>query len=235
MKSERILEMINNNEIKELKKILQDEIYLNSLKGNPGKKKRYAAMKKFFNYVTQNNNPALLSPCKDVEVDTWMLSGKYNCFCDSYSIVLTTEDIGEITPYDIKIGKYFDIEKLLCDNVNDLHTSRIDFNSILAKAKSLGYKLKKSEVDTYGNYKELKVEYLLKYKPFKDKDSTYFKMGLFDKAFSIIDDGNPCEVYYMNRKAPLFIKSSIGLCIVSPIIVSEDIKEQKTIIEAVEI
>ena len=227
MKTERILEMINNNEVEELKKILQDEIYTNHLKGSPGKKKRYAAMKRFFKYVTQNN-PALLSPCRGVEVSTGMLSGKYNCFCDSYSIVLSTEDIGKIKPYNTDKGKYFDIEKLLCDNINDLHISRIDFNSVLAKAKSLGYKLIKSEVS--GNY-----EYILKYKPFDDKDSAYFKIGLFDKAFSIIDDGKPCEVYYMNRKAPLFIKSSIGLCLVLPINASEDIEEQKTIIEAMEI
>lgn len=227
MKAEKILEMINNNEIKELKKILQDEIYTNHLKGSPGKKKRYTAMNRFFKYVTQNN-PALLSPCRDVEVSTGILSGKYNCFCDSYSIVLTAEDIGEIKPYNTDKGKYFDIEKLLCGNINDLHISRIDFNSVLAKAKSLGYKLIKSEVS--GNY-----EYILKYKPFDDKDSAYFKIGLFDKAFSIIDDGKPCEVYYMNRKAPLFIKSSIGLCLVLPINASEDIEEQKTIIEAMEI
>lgn len=234
MKTERILEMINNNEIEELKNILQDEIYTNHLKGNPGKKKRYAAMKRFFKYVTQNNQ-ALLSPCKDIEVNTGMLSGKYNCFCDSYSVVLTMEDIGEIKPYNTDKGKYFDIEKLLCDNINDLHISRIDFNSVLAKAKSLGYKLIKSEVENSGSYEESKTEYILKYKPFEDKDSAYFKMGLFDKAFSIIDDGEPCEVYYMNRKAPLFIKTSIGLCLVLPINAREDIEEQKTIIEAMEI
>lgn len=234
MKTEKILEMINNNEIEELKKILQDEIFTSNLKGNPGQKKRYAAMKKFFKYVTQNNQ-ALLSPCKNVEVNTEMLSGKYNCFCDSYSVVLTTEDIGEIEPYNTDKGKYFDIEKILCDNVNDLHISKIDFNSLLAKAKSLGYKLKKSEVERSGNYKESKEEYILKYKPFEDRDSAYFKMGLLDKAFSIIDDGQPCEVYYMDRKSPLFVKSSIGLCIVLPIYASEDIEEKKTIIEAVEI
>lgn len=61
MKTERILEMINKNEIKELKKILQDEIYTSNINANPGQKKRYAAMKKFYKYVTQKN-PALLSP-----------------------------------------------------------------------------------------------------------------------------------------------------------------------------
>lgn len=43
--SGKILEMINNNEIKELKKILQDEIYTSNINGSHGQKKRYAAMK----------------------------------------------------------------------------------------------------------------------------------------------------------------------------------------------
>lgn len=233
MKTEKILEMINNNKIEELKKVLQDEIFTSNLKGNQGKKKRYTAMKKYFNYVTQKDNEALLKPCKNVEVDTEMLSGKYNCFCDLYSVVLTMEDIGEIEPYNTNKGKYFDIERLLYDNVNDLHISEIDFNLVLAKAKSLGYKLKKSEVE---NSKcNIKAEYLLKYKPFEDRQPAYFKMGLFDKAFSIINDGKPCEVFYLNRKAPLFIKSSIGLCLVLPINPTEDIEERRTIIEAVEI
>lgn len=232
MKTERILEMINKNEIKELKKILQDEIYTSNINANPGQKKRYAAMKKFYKYVTQKN-PALLSPCKDIEVNTRMLSGKYNCFCDSYSVVLTTEGIGEIEAYDTEKGKYFDIEKFLCDNVNDLHISKINFNSVLAKAKSLGYKLIKSEVE-YSGSRNTEAKYLLKYKPFEDKKPAYFKIGLLDKAFSIIDDGKSCEVYYIDNISPLFIKSSIGLCFVLPV-TGENIEEHRTIIEAMEI
>lgn len=38
MKAEKILEMINNNEIKELKKILQDEIYTSNINGSHGQK-----------------------------------------------------------------------------------------------------------------------------------------------------------------------------------------------------
>ena len=61
MKTERILEMINNNEIKELKKILQDEIYTSKINANPGQKKRYAAMKKFYKYVTQKKSSIIKS------------------------------------------------------------------------------------------------------------------------------------------------------------------------------
>ena len=67
MKNTVILEMINNGEIEELKNLLQDEIYNDSLKGNGTAKKRYAAMKRYFKYPTQNN-PALQKPCKDCKL-----------------------------------------------------------------------------------------------------------------------------------------------------------------------
>lgn len=47
MKNTKILEMINNGEIEELKQILSSEIYADSLKGNRTTKKRYAAMKRY--------------------------------------------------------------------------------------------------------------------------------------------------------------------------------------------
>ena len=117
--------------------------------------------------------------------------------------------------------------------MNDLHISKINFNSVLAKAKSLGYKLIKSEVE-YSGSRNTEAKYLLKYKPFEDKKPAYFKIGLLDKAFSIIDDGKSCEVYYIDNISPLFIKSSIGLCFVLPV-TGENIEEHRTIIEAMEI
>ena len=45
MKSSRVLEMLNQNRIDELKVELQDEIFTESLKTKPNAKKRYTAMK----------------------------------------------------------------------------------------------------------------------------------------------------------------------------------------------
>ena len=52
MRNTLVLEMLNAGRIDELKKILEDEIYEDSLKVKPGAKKRYAAMKKYFKYHT---------------------------------------------------------------------------------------------------------------------------------------------------------------------------------------
>ena len=46
MQNTKVLEMINNGQIEELKALLQDEIFTDSLKGNGNAKKRYSAMKK---------------------------------------------------------------------------------------------------------------------------------------------------------------------------------------------
>ena len=48
MKNTKILEMLNNGEIEELKQLLSSEIYADSLTGNGTTKKRYAAMKRYF-------------------------------------------------------------------------------------------------------------------------------------------------------------------------------------------
>lgn len=45
MQNSKILEMLDKGQTEELKSLLQDEIYANSLKSNPSAKKRYAAMK----------------------------------------------------------------------------------------------------------------------------------------------------------------------------------------------
>ena len=44
MQNTKVLEMINNGQIEELKSLLQDEIFTDSLKGDGNAKKRYSAM-----------------------------------------------------------------------------------------------------------------------------------------------------------------------------------------------
>ena len=45
MQNTKILEMLNNGQIEELKALIQEEIFTNELKSKPGAKQRYLAMK----------------------------------------------------------------------------------------------------------------------------------------------------------------------------------------------
>ena len=96
-----------------------------------------------------------------------------------------------------------------------------DVNTILAEAKAKGYKYKKSEIGRCQDF-----QYAFKYK------EGYFKVGLLDQAFSIINDGEKAEVYYTGAKGLLFIKTSIGIAGILPFNAMENIEERKTVIEA---
>lgn len=88
MQSIKVLEMLEAGRIEELKALLQDEIYQESLKNRPNAKKRYTAMKKYFGYVNQSRE-VLQKPCEIVFEDK-----QYTCFTNSWSLVMTTEDTG---------------------------------------------------------------------------------------------------------------------------------------------
>lgn len=215
MQNTKILEMINNGQIEELKALLQDEIFTDSLKENRNAKKRYSAMKRYFKY-SDNTNNALNLPCKDVEIS----GNTYNSFVDGYTIVLTTESIGEMESYDNTNGSYFKVASML--NLSDAKSiDNFDVNTILAEAKSKGYKYKKSEIGQCAEF-----QYCFKYK------EGYFKVGLLDQAFSIINDGKESEVYYMGAKGLLFIKTSIGIAGILPFNPMVNVEEKKTVIEA---
>ena len=95
MTSEKILEMIENEELEELKNQLRDDIYKKQLKNNGTAAKRYKAMERYFKN-TKDTRKEMQKPCKNVSVN-----GKnYTCFLDSVCIALTTEDIGNIKEYD---------------------------------------------------------------------------------------------------------------------------------------
>lgn len=218
MKNTVILEMINNGEIEELKRLLQDEIYNDSLKGNGTAKKRYAAMKRYFKYPMQNN-PSLQMPCKDITVHGEI----YNSFVDGYTLVLTTESIGEMESYDNSKNTYFKMDSMV-DFSLAKSTEEMDLNTILAEAKAKGYKYKKTEIGIGKDF-----QYVFKYK------DGYFKVGLLDQAFSIINDGEKAEVYYTGSKSLLLIKTSIGIAGILPFNPEPDIEEKKTIIHVEEL
>lgn len=193
MQNTQILKMIENGEIEELKRILRDEIYQNSLSRNPDVKSRYSAMKRFFKYVN-STLPSFHFPRKNVVVQ-----GKtYTSFLDGYCFALTTESIGEIEPFDAeKAGSsYPDVSKYVGSDARK--SGKIDLSKAIATAKAKGYSYKKDEVSDNWKYS------------FSLYDG-FFKVGLIDKVFSIIDDGEPAEFYYAGPVSLLLIKTSIGI------------------------
>lgn len=205
MKSEIILEMLKNNEIEELKRILEKEVYKNAMKDKG--ESRYSAMKRFFRFADKNGREAFTKPCKGIEY-----SGKlYNCFVDMYCFAITTENIGNMETYDNIYKDYFDIVGFINFIGFNGNMEKLDLNNILAIAKSKGYKYKKSEIDTNN------AVYYLKYK------DSYYKIGLLDKAYSIINDGEEAEVYYSGKSDVLIIKNNIGIAGIYPINLKGDI------------
>lgn len=196
MRNDKVLEMINNGKIEDLKKMLQDEIYQESLKVKPNAKKRYMAMKKYFTYC-DSVREVLQKPC-EIEYE----GCKYTSFCNSYSLALTRETTGEIELFDKEQGNYPDVTKLLR---YDGKEHKIDISKVIAEAKSKGYKLKKSECG-------LDYKYLMYF------DGSYFKIGLMDAAYGIINDGKEAIVYHVEGSSkPLTITTDIGVCLIMPI------------------
>lgn len=212
MRNTKVLEMLNSGRIEDLKKQLQDEIYEEALKNKPGAKKRYTAMKKYFKYYTPIRE-ALQKPCTIEYEDKW-----YTSFTNSWSLALTTEDTGEIELFDKEKGNYPDVTRLLRF---DGTVYKIDFGKVIAEAKSKGYKLVKGEVDYH-------YKYLMLF------DGSYYKIGLVDATFGIIDDGEPALVYKVEGACKtLTIKNDIGYCLIMPVRYDGDPEaDGKIVIEA---
>lgn len=196
MQARKALDMLNANRIDELKKLLQEEIYEETLKKKPSIKKRYTAMKKYFGYVNSSRE-CLQKPCTVEFEDKW-----YTSFTNSWSLVLTTENTGNIELFDKEHMKYPDVARLFrFDGIK----KKIDFNEVIAEAKSKGYRLNKGEVNH--NFK-----YLMLY------DGTYYKIGLIDISYSIIDNGKPALTYHPDGvRMPLTIQNDLGLCVIMPV------------------
>lgn len=206
MKSSRVLEMLNQNRIDELKAALQDEIFTESLKSKPNAKKRYAAMKKYISY-TSGAREILQKPC-EVDIE----GSKYLSFCNSYSLALTRETCGEI-PLCEEPDRYPPVARLLNYDGTE---GTIDIHKVIAEAKSHGYKLTKTAM--YGN------DYLMHY------DGAYFRIALLDITYGIIDDGKDAIVYHVSgARRALTITTDIGVAVVMPVSMYDE--PQGTVIE----
>lgn len=196
MQNTKILEMLNSGQIEELKVLIQEEIFTDELKSKPGAKQRYTAMKKYFSYI-KNSNPFYTMPCV---ID--FCGEKYTSFSNGYSIALTKESSGEMKLFEDS-EKYLNISKMI---TYDGEVKKIDFKQIMAEAKSKGYRLKNSEVDQNRDFK-----FMLHF------NNAYFKIGLLDITYSIINDGEIVTVYSKGEKhSPLILKNDIGICLVLP-------------------
>lgn len=208
MDNKKILEMLNQNRIIELKEKVSEEIYIEELKKSKRSNadKRFRAMKRYYKFAG-NFDERLNHPCKDLHI---MINGKenmYNCFLDGLSFVLTTESIGTIddyTMYTKKGTEYFDMNNYIKVFEECQEYSEWNLNVVLSEAKSKGYKFKHSELlsDSFiyaWNYRD-----------------AYYKMGILDQAFEMINDGKSVKLYYINAKSPLFIVSSVGLAAILP-------------------
>lgn len=217
MKNEKILEMLQNNQIDELKTIIQDEIFQSNL-GGADAKKRYKAMKSYLSNLDKDSKiqDKFSKPYK-VNFDDI----KYTCFLDGYCVALTTESTGDIELYNNGTSYsddiYFKVNNMI-DFSQYKSCEKININKVLADAKSKGYKMNKKEISTkfttVGHYKDM-----------------IFKIGLLDRAYSIIANNGESEVYYLNKKFPLLIKNSLGIALVLPINYTDEILKNKIVIE----
>ena len=209
MKSSKVLEMLIKGYVEELKAELKDEIYKESLKTNPNAKKRYAAMKKYFTYVTSAREACSKPAIVEFE------GQEYTSFCNSYSLVLTTESCGEMAMFNPDKGNYPDVTRLIrFDGEED----EIDISDVIAKAKAQGYKLKRDTV--------MNNHFLMKYK------GNYFRIGLIDSTFGVINDGNKATIYcepVSNR--PITITNDLGICVIMPVRIDGELDDGTIVIE----
>ena len=210
MQSAKALEMLNKGMIEQLKAELRDEIYQESLKAKPNAKKRYTAMKKYFGYVSSVRE-ALTKPAT-IEFEGM----QYTSFCNSYSLVLTTESCGEIPMFDTAAGNYPEVTRLIHFDGTE---EKIDISQVIAKAKAQGYRLNKSTVN--GN------EYVMFY------EGNYYRIGLVDASYGIINDGEEVTFYHVpNSMKPLVIKNDLGIAMIMPIRYESEPDDGVIVIEA---
>ena len=193
MKNTKVLEMLKQGRIEELIAELQDEIFTESLKTKPNAKKRYTAMKRYLKTIS-DSRPILTKPCP-IEYE----GGNYNAFTNGFSLVLTTETCGEIELCS-EPDRYPDVRRLIPSGGTE---GKIDFNKVLADAKSKGYKYSKNAI--YSN------DYLMHYK------DGYFRIALVDVMYGILDDGQETSVWFNGEHRPLVIKNDIGMGIIMPV------------------
>lgn len=165
-------------------------------------------MKKYLNTCSQSRE-ILAKPC---EID--FQGTKYASFCNSYSLALTRESCGEIAVCG-EPDRYPDVTRLV---KFDGEEDTIDFAKVMAEAKSKGYKYTKTMINTNN--------YLMHFK------GSYYRIGLVDVTFGIINDGKPATVFKERvRNRPITVINDIGVAVIMPVRLDEPHDENAVVIE----
>ena len=212
MQSYKVLEMINQGRIEELKDILRDEIYQDALKTKHGGNRRYSAMKKYFGYVKTAREVCKKPSIIEFEGRT------VTSFCNAYSLALTSEPCGAIELFTEDDGNYPDVGRLVN---REGEPQQLDIHKVIAEAKAKGYRLSKSEVNC--------GQFMMYF------NGAYFRMGLLDATYSIIDNGEIAIAYHNGKNvSPIVLENDIGICLVLPVKCDEDFIRDNgiTVIEA---
>lgn len=201
MKAIKVLEMLENGQIEALKDALRHEVYSEVLKGKTDAKKRYSAMKKYFSYINMGGRIACQKPAMVI------FEGKtVTSFCNSYSLVFTSEPCGAIELFTDADGNYPAVDKIFR---RDGEPRRVYLDKALAEAKSKGYKLTKSEVNG--------GQFMMHY------NGAYFRLGLVDATYQIINEGKEVTAYHNgNPVSPLTIENDIGVAMILPVRCDEE-------------
>lgn len=169
--------------------------------------KRQQAMQKYFRYTDQLRE-ICQKPAKVVFEDK-----EYTSFTNAWSLAMTLEH-----PQDMELftGKYPDVTRLLrFDGLK----KKLDYRKIIADARSRGYRMSKKEVGP-------NFTYLMHY------DGTYYKIGLLDITYRIIDDGSVPITYHPDgEKMPLTIQNKLGICMIMPVYLHGVISSSYVVIE----
>lgn len=166
-------------------------------------------MKKYFTYARTVREVCQKPSIIDFE-------GKpHTSFCNAYSLALTTEPCGAIELYTD--GNYPDVGRLI---KRESVPRKIDFSKVFAEAKAKGYKVTKAEVNGTPN------KFMMHY------DGAYFRLGLFDITYRIIDNGEEATVYHKEGSgvAPITIENELGVCMVLPVKCTPEFVEENNFI-----
>lgn len=214
MNNTKILKMLEDGQIEDLKMAIKQEIYTDSLKGKSGAKERYKAMLRFVKYNADNIREAIRLP-KEIDGKLYFTNG--NC------LVETSEGIGEI---ETCTGNFLNVKNILSDTENKnkySYCSGFNVQEILAKAKSEGYRFTAKALQDLNTVD----------KPFICKiHNSYYNLALLEYAYNIISDGqNAMAIYSDNWRYGISLKTSVGRVYILPIRYEKPHKDNEVIIE----
>lgn len=206
----KLLMLLNDNKVSEVKDILQKEVYESVLYSADGASKRYAAMKRFYKFISKQETHS--SGITEFEYR------QYTILVSGPAFVMTTESSGEL---DIHEGDEELFSKLKALLKVDGKSRIIDFTDVFAELTLKGYQTTTTFDTAAGGNFFLKI------------GKSYYSANLLDLVYSVLRNGRPMEVYKTRGKKPfLIIRNNIGIaCIARVSGIKKAITKDKKIIE----